>query len=51
VPAECKSDDLKKGVGVTIYHLVESIEEVRSLTSTPSIWTYSENRPKQLSRR
>ena len=32
VPAECKASggELKKGVGVTIYHLVESIEEASS---------------------
>ncbi|KIM99145.1 hypothetical protein OIDMADRAFT_181574 [Oidiodendron maius Zn] len=31
VPVECKASggELKKGVGVTIYHLVESIEETK----------------------
>ena len=28
VPAECKSGELKNGMGVTIYHFVESIEKV-----------------------
>lgn len=31
VPAECKSNDLARGVGVTVYHLVENIEAVRLL--------------------
>lgn len=28
VPADCKTGDLKNGMGVTIYHFVESIEKV-----------------------
>jgi hypothetical protein len=30
VPADCKASagDMKKGVGMTIYHIVENIEEV-----------------------
>lgn len=28
VPPECKAHDLKKGVGVTIYHFVEDIDTV-----------------------
>ena len=32
MPAECSAGDLQKGVGITIYHLVKSIEEVRSPT-------------------
>jgi hypothetical protein len=29
VPAECKKDnELKHGVGVTVYHMVQNIEEV-----------------------
>jgi hypothetical protein len=28
VPAECKTAELKNGMGVTIYHYVESIEDV-----------------------
>jgi hypothetical protein len=28
IPAECKTAELKNGMGVTIYHYVESIEDV-----------------------
>ncbi|KAG4424764.1 hypothetical protein IFR04_002112 [Cadophora malorum] len=29
VPADCKTGDLKNGMGVTIYHFVESIEKTK----------------------
>jgi hypothetical protein len=34
VPADCKASagDMKKGLGVTIYHIVDSIEEVYRTT-------------------
>jgi hypothetical protein len=28
VPAECKSTEQKNGVGMTVYHFVDSIEDV-----------------------
>jgi hypothetical protein len=28
VPGECKTGELKMGVGTTVYHFVENIEEV-----------------------
>lgn len=31
VPASCKEGEMKKGLGVTIYHFVESIEKVLPL--------------------
>jgi hypothetical protein len=33
VPAECKSNEQKMGVGVTVYHFVDSIEDVCLSTS------------------
>lgn len=38
VTAECKSNDLARGVGVTVYHLVENIEAVRLLIFTMGAW-------------